>query len=46
VDALRMRVYVPQRQMFAAMSLSICASVGFGVRASSAVARMIWPAWQ
>src|SRR5690606_11310316 len=44
--ALRIRVYVPQGQMFAAMSLSICSSVGFGTRASSAVARMICPAWQ
>jgi hypothetical protein len=44
--ALRIRVYVPQRQRFAAMSRSMSSSVGFGFWASNAVARIICPAWQ
>src|SRR5207245_9477448 len=41
--AARMRVYVPQRQMLPAMAPSMSASVGCGLRASSAAADMIWP---
>jgi hypothetical protein len=37
---------VPQRQILPLMASSICASVGFGVRLSSAGADMICPAWQ
>jgi hypothetical protein len=44
--AARMRWYVPQRQMLPAMAASMSASVGCGVRASSAAADMSWPAWQ
>ncbi len=44
--AARIRVYVPQRQMLPSMASSIWASVGFGLRRSSAAADMIWPAWQ
>src|ERR1700730_11400978 len=44
--ALRMRWYVPQRQMFPLMASSISASVGLGFFASSAAADMICPDWQ
>jgi hypothetical protein len=44
--AVRTRPYVPQRQMFPFMALSICASVGFGVLVSSAVAAITCPLWQ
>jgi hypothetical protein len=43
--ALRMRV-VAQRQMLPFIAASICASLGFGLPASSAAADMIWPLWQ
>src|SRR5260221_1266243 len=44
--ALRMRWYVPQRQMFPLMASSMSASVGLGFFASSATADMICPDWQ
>jgi hypothetical protein len=44
--AARIRPYVPQRQMLPDMALSMSASVGSGVLASSADADMIWPDWQ
>src|SRR6266851_7778725 len=44
--ALRMRWYVPQRQMFPLMASSISASVGLAFFASSATADMICPDWQ
>jgi hypothetical protein len=36
-----MRTYVPQRQRFPRIAVSICASVGDGVLASNAAAAMI-----
>src|SRR5712692_1605533 len=44
--ALRMRWYVPQRQMLPLMKSSISESVGLGFLASSATADMICPDWQ
>src|ERR1700720_842424 len=44
--ALRMRWYVPHRQMFPLMASSMSASVGLGFFASSAAADMICPDWQ
>src|SRR5262249_42032908 len=44
--ALRMRTYVPQRQMLPAIAASMSASSGDGFDASSAAADMIWPDWQ
>ena len=44
--ALRIRGYVPQRQMFPAIAASMSASVGLGVALSSATALMTWPDWQ
>ena len=44
--ALRMRGYVPHRQMFPDIASSISASVGFGRKASSDAAVMICPGWQ
>src|SRR5258705_258481 len=44
--ALRIRWYVPQRQMFPLMASSMSASVGLAFFASSATADMIWPDWQ
>ena len=44
--ASRIRTYVPQRQILPLMASSISASVGFGLRLSSAVADMICPVWQ
>src|SRR5258706_310672 len=44
--ATRTRPYVPQRQMLPFIALSICASVGFGVAVSNAVAAMTCPDWQ
>src|SRR5205823_11401957 len=43
--AARMRWYVPQRQMLV-IAVSMSASVGCGVFASSAAAAMICPDWQ
>ena len=44
--ARRMRMWVPQRQRLGAIALRISASLGFGVRSSSACARMTMPAMQ
>src|SRR5215470_15121645 len=44
--AARIRGYVPQRQMFPAIALSISTSLGLVLAASSALADMIWPDWQ
>ena len=44
--ALRMRGYVPQRQMLPDMALSMSASLGAGLVFSNATADMIWPDWQ
>src|SRR5215510_11922812 len=44
--AARIRGYVPQRQMFPDMALSMSASLGLALAASSALADMIWPDWQ
>ena len=44
--ALRMRGYVPHRQMFPDIASSISASVGFGRNASRDAAVMICPGWQ
>jgi hypothetical protein len=41
--AVRMRVYVPQRQMLPLIALSMSASEGRGLRLSSVAADMIWP---
>src|ERR1700739_2286260 len=41
-----MRGYVPQRHRLPLIAASISASVGCGVRDKSALADMIWPAWQ
>src|SRR4051812_3605772 len=43
--AVRMRAYVPQRQMFV-IAASMSASLGFGFALRSATAAMIWPDWQ
>src|SRR5437899_2524710 len=44
--ALRMRWYVPQRQMLPLMASSMSVSVGLGFFESSATADMICPDWQ
>jgi hypothetical protein len=44
--AARIRWYVPQRQMFPAMEVSMSLSVGFGLVASRPAACMICPLWQ
>ena len=44
LTAARMRTYVPQRQMLPLRASSMSASVGLGLRLSSAVAAMICPA--
>src|SRR5438094_8542315 len=44
--ALRMRWYVPQRQMLPLRASSMSASVGLGFLESSAAADMICPDWQ
>jgi hypothetical protein len=44
--ARRMRWYVPQRQMFPDIAVSMSAFVGLGFAASMAAADMICPDWQ
>ena len=44
--ALRIRWYVPQRQILPCINSSISRSVGFGFCCKSATACIIWPAWQ
>src|SRR5262249_632518 len=44
--AVRMRGYVPQRQILPDMAASISASVGLGLLSRRATGDMIWPDWQ
>src|SRR5215467_12016817 len=44
--AVRMRTYVPQRQMFPAIASSMSLSLGVFFVFSSAVAASTWPDWQ